>query len=167
MSTTLTPLWRHACLDVDVVPLPLAGLCRLWLRIRETPDVDGLEALYTVVQTYVRDCDDRFVLHIQHCESDTLVPPDMPRMLTIVGKLMEMRELIDTKLRGTIVQAKQIDGTVLWAKDMFLKMYTPRRAFDLVADDAAATSFVDTLLDRERTKRARRETAAVASVPNS
>ena len=128
----------------------------LRMDVREVPVRDDLEAIVLMVSTFVQHHEGRLVIHMRHVETDNLNPPDMQGMLSIVGKLMELRETFDTKLKGAIVQGTCIDDVVLLAKNLFLGLYKPKKPFDIVASDAEVQTFMNGILAHEAEKRKRR-----------
>tara|TARA_B110001450_G_scaffold207090_1_gene197375 strand:+ start:5431 stop:5682 length:252 start_codon:yes stop_codon:yes gene_type:complete len=81
----------------------------------------------------------------------------MQGMLSIVGKILELKDIVNTKLKGTIVQGTCIDDLVIMAKNMFLTIYQPKTPFDVVVTDEDVTKFMAKILEHELKKRARRE----------
>lgn len=129
----------------------------LRMDISEVPVRDDLEAIMTMVSTFIEHHEGRLVIHARHVESEKLNPPDLQGMLSIVGKLMELKDLVDTKLKGTIVQGKCIDDLVIVTKNLFLSLYKPKKPFDIVASDKEVQHFLTGILEHEAEKRQRRE----------
>lgn len=129
----------------------------LRLDISEVPVGDDLEALMLMVSTFIQHHEGRLVIHGRHVETPELKPPNMQGMLSIVGKLMEIKDLVDTKLKGTIVQGKCIDDLVLVTKNLFLSLYKPSKPFDIVVTDKEVNHFMAGILDHEAEKRQRKE----------
>ena len=99
------------------------------------PVGDDLDAIMLMISTFIQHHEGRLAVHVRHVESDKLNPPNMQGMLSIVGKLMEMKDIVDTKLKGTIVQGTRIDDIVIMAKNLFLSLYKPKKPFDIVVTD--------------------------------
>lgn len=129
----------------------------LHMDVSEVPVGDDLEAIMLIVSTFVQHHEGRLVIHARHVESDKLNPPDLQGMLSIVGKLMELKDMVETKLKGTIVQGKCIDDLVLMAKNLFLSLYKPKKPFDIVASDNDVQHFLAGILEHEAEKRQRKE----------
>lgn len=129
----------------------------LRIDLESVPVDDDLDATLVMVSTFIKQYDGRLVLHLRHVETPELQPPDMKAMLSIVGGLMDMKEVIDTKLKGTVVQGTQVDDVARVAKNLFVHLYQPKRPFDLVASDAEVAAFLDPILKHEAEKRERRD----------
>jgi len=150
----MIPLWRGDCIDIDVVDIIKDALVRVWFQVKSSPNTAEIDRISTVFTTYIRNSGHKIILHIQHCHSPELRIPEISEMLTIVGRLLECRDLIDQKLCGTIVQALCVNTQVVFAKDLFLSMYVPKRPFDIVDNDDDATTFMKTLVPNVPKKKA-------------
>ena len=122
--------------------------------------VDDLDALIMILGTFVQHCDGRIIVHARHVVSERLDPPNLQTLILIVGKLLELKDTIDLKLKGTIVQGNRIDDLVLMSKNMFLQLYKPRKPFDIVDSTEGAKLFITNIVDHERDRRIKRETGA-------
>lgn len=129
------------------------------LDISEVPVGDDLEAVMLMMSTFIQHHEGRLVVHARHVETPELKPPNMQGMLSIVGKLMEMKDTVDTKLKGTIVQGTRIDDLVIMAKNLFLSLYKPKKPFDIVVTDTEVQDFMAGILEHEAEKRQRKEAA--------
>ena len=129
----------------------------LHMYVSEVPVGDDLDAIILMISTFIQHHEGRLVIHARHVESDRLNPPNMQGMLSIVGKLMELKDLVDTKLKGTIVQGKCIDDLVIMTKNLFLSLYKPKKPFDIVVTDKEVKHFMSRILEHEAEKRQRRE----------
>lgn len=129
----------------------------LRMDISEVPVGDDLEAIMVMISTFIQHHEGRLVIHARHVETPELKPPNMQGMLSIVGKLMEMKDMVDTKLKGTIVQGTRIDDIVIMAKNLFLSLYKPKKPFDIVASEKDVQHFLDGILEHEAEKRQRKE----------
>lgn len=129
----------------------------LRMDISEVPVGDDLEAFILMISTFIQNHEGRLVLHARHVASDKLNPPDLQGMLSIVGKLMELKDMVDTKLKGTIVQGRRIDDLVIMTKNIFLSLYKPKKPFDIVASEGDAQHFLAGILEHEAEKRQRKE----------
>jgi hypothetical protein len=127
------------------------------MDISEVPVGDDFEAIIAMVSTFIQHHEGRLVIHARHVESDKLNPPNLQGMLSIVGKLMELKDMVDTKLKGTIVQGKCIDDLVIMTKNLFLSLYKPKKPFDIVASEKDVQHFLTRILEHEAEKRQRKE----------
>lgn len=126
----------------------------LQMDISQTPTSEDLETILTIMVTYMKHSEQRFVVHARHVSSHVSAL-DLPAILTIVGALVESREVVDTRLKGTIVQG-DIDEFAIAAKDLFLSMYKPRNPFDIVQTDEQVQTFLTPLFEHECRKRLRK-----------
>ena len=133
----------------------------LRMDISEVPVGDDLDAVMLMVSTFITHHEGRLVVHARHVNSDALPPPNLQSMMSIVGKLMEMRSLVDTKLKGTLVQGKCVDDLVLVTKTLFLSLYKPKQPFDIVTSECEVVRFLDGILAHEAEKRQRKVAGAV------
>lgn len=133
----------------------------LRMDISEVPVGDDLEAIMVVISTFIEHHEGRLVIHARHVTTDKLNPPDLQGMLSIVGKLIELKDIVETKLKGTIVQGKCIDDLVLVTKNIFLSLYKPKKPFDIVAADNDVQRILTGILEHEAEKRRRKEGSKV------
>ena len=124
------------------------------MDISQTLTSDDLETIITIMVTYMKHSEQRFVVHACHISSH-ISALDFPAILTIVGKLVECKEIVDTRLKGTIVQG-DIDEFAIAAKDVFLTMYKPAKPFNIVQTDEQVQTFLAPLLKHEHMKRTRK-----------
>jgi len=129
----------------------------LRMDVSEVPAGDDLDAIMVMVSTFIQHHEGRLVVHARHVETDKLNPPDLQGMLSIVGKLMELKDMVETKLKGTIVQGKCIDDLVIVTKNLFLGLYKPKKPFDIVASEKDVQHFLTGILEHEAEKRQRKE----------
>lgn len=129
------------------------------LDISEVPVGDDLEAVMLMISTFIQHHEGRLVIHARHVETPELKPPNMQGMLSIVGKLMELKDMVDTKLKGTIVQGTRIDDLVIMTKNLFLSLYKPKKPFDIVVTEKEVKHFMAGILEHEAEKRQRKEAA--------
>ena len=146
----MTTVCRRAGVHAYVEPTSAPRLHLLRVDLTCVPTGDALDALVVDLSTFAQDHDERYVLHIRHVDSDTLQPPNLAELLALVGRLLDLKHLVDTKFRGTLVQGRHVDDVVRTAKNLFLGLYQPRRPFDIVASDAEAAAFVDAILARHQ-----------------
>lgn len=128
----------------------------LWIGLQECPQTKDTERLVGAIVDYCATSEKRLLLHFEHCVTDTLTPPDLHQILCIVSKLMENNEIIDRKVYGTCVQCKNLDDVTILAKNMFLNLYQPRRPFDVVKGNHEANAFLQSQVDRAKSKLDRR-----------
>ena len=153
----MTTVCQRPGFVVRLAPTAEPRIHILHMDISEVPVGDDLEAIMLMVSTFIQHHEGRLVIHARHVETPELKPPDMQGMLSIVGKLMEFKDLVETKLKGTIVQGKCIDDLVLVTKNLFLSLYKPRKPFDIVASDKDVQHFLAGILEHEAEKRQRKE----------
>ena len=153
----MTTVCQRPGFVVSLSPTSEPRIQILHMDISEVPVGDDLEAIMTMVATFIEHHEGRLVIHARHVESDKLNPPDLQGMLSIVGKLMELKDMVETKLKGTIVQGKCIDDLVIVTKNLFLSLYKPKNPFDIVASDKDVQHFLDGILEHEAEKRQRKE----------
>tara|TARA_B110001452_G_C15235891_1_gene427891 strand:+ start:671 stop:1066 length:396 start_codon:yes stop_codon:yes gene_type:complete len=127
------------------------------MDISQTPVGDDLEAIMLMISTFIQHHEKRLVIHARHVETPELKPPDLQGMLSIVGKLMELKDSIEKKLKGTIVQGTRIDDLVILTKNVFLGLYKPNKPFDIVASEEEVQHFMTKILEHEAEKRTRKE----------
>lgn len=153
----MTTVCQRPGFVVSLAPTSEPRIQILRMDVSEVPIGDDLDAIMTMVATFIQHHEGRLVIHARHVESDKLNPPDLQGMLSIVGKLMELKEMVETKLKGTIVQGKCIDDLVLMTKNLFLSLYKPKKPFDIVASDKEVQHFLARILEHEAEKRQRKE----------
>lgn len=153
----MTTVCQRPGFVVSLAPTSEPRIHILGMDISEVPVGDDLEAIMLMISTFVENHKGRLVVHARHVESDKLNPPDLQGMLSIVGKLMELKDMVETKLKGTIVQGKCIDDLVIVAKNLFLSLYKPKKPFDIVASEKDVQHFLDGILEHEAEKRLRKE----------
>lgn len=129
----------------------------LRMDISEVPVDEDLDAVMLMISTFITHHEGRLVVHARHVGSDALRPPNLQGMMTIVGRLMDLKTVVDTKLKGTLVQAQCLDEIVLASKTLFLSLYQPRKPFDIVVSEADVANFIDGILAHEAEKRLRRD----------
>ena len=153
----MTTVCQRPGFTVSLAPTSEPRIHILGMDISEVPVGDDLDAIMLMISTFVENHEGRLVVHARHVESDKLNPPDLQGMLSIVGKLMELKDMVETKLKGTIVQGKCIDDLVIMTKNLFLSLYKPKKPFDIVASDKDVKHFLDGILEHEAEKRLRKE----------
>lgn len=153
----MTTVCQRPGFVVSLAPTPEPRIQILRMDISEVPVGDDLDAIMVMVSTFIQHHEGRLVIHARHVESDKLAPPDLQGMLSIVGKLMELKDMVETKLKGTIVQGKCIDDLVLMTKKLFLSLYKPKKPFDIVASEKDVQCFLTGILEHEAEKRQRKE----------
>lgn len=145
----------YACpgVDIELMSTTEPRIQILRVNVSEVPIADELEKILTVMSTFCENCEGRVIFHIRHVETETLKPPDLNGMLTIVGRLMALKDLVDTKLKGMIVQGRCIDELVRVTKNLFLSLYQPKKPFDIVASEDEVECFMRGILHNEAVKR--------------
>ena len=133
-------LYQSDSLDLEVRDASSHDV--VWFGVRTTPDRDEIEHLCTIACMWIEHTERPLVLHIEDTATGLLNPPDMGCILCIVGRLLEHRDQLQKKLRGTCVQARRIDDPARMAKDLFLGVYQPVAPFDIVEGAAAAKAFL-------------------------
>ena len=137
----MATLYRSAGVDLEVRDASSHDV--LWFGLRAAPDRDEIERLCTVACTWIEHTARPLAFHMEHVDGRAdLVPPDMSCILCIVGRLLEHRDALASKLRGTCVQARRIDEPARLAKDLFLSLYQPAAPFDVVVGAQAAQAFL-------------------------
>lgn len=104
----------------------------LWIGVSETPSTEDVERLMAVLFPWFDVVEGGVCLHIEHCETEHIQPPEVGTLLLIAAKLLEAKDRIDRSLVGTVVQARHLDGPALMARDLFLGMYQPRKPLHIV-----------------------------------
>lgn len=120
----------------------------VWVGIRRVPR--NVSTIVNAVAERVRALPERHscALHIEHRDTDDLEPPDLQGFLSLAGALLEQRELLDARVMGTCLQAKRVDETVHLAHGLFLTMYRPKRAFEVLCGEEAARNFLTRTLSQ-------------------
>ena len=150
---TQKPLKTCPGISVFLLDTPEPRLRVLRVDVSDMPSMDVMDEITTTTTQIVRDCDGRLVLHLRHVDTETLTPPDLPRLVMIAGKLMEARSDFDAKVKGTVVETKKLDDFVRAAKNALMSLFQPRGEFSIVDTPAESTMFVDGLVEREQAKR--------------
>jgi hypothetical protein len=153
----MTTVCQRPGFVVSLAPTSEPRIQILRMDVSEMPVGDDLDAIILMISTFIQHHEGRLVIHVRHVDTDKLNPPDMQGMLSIVGKLMEMKDVVDTKLKGTIVQGTCIDDIVIMAKNLYLSLYKPKKPFDIVASDTDVQLFLNGILEHEAEKRKRKE----------
>lgn len=149
----MTDTVLHTCDAWTVLATPFATSCRVHIRMCRRASGALLEEMMSKVVDHVRAAPQSCVMHIEHVDSDSLDPPDLPCMMQIVGQLLQHKDLVEKKLLGTCVQAKTVDDAARVAADLFQSMWQTDAL--LVVDTQEAT---DKFL-RKMTRRLARVTA--------
>ena len=155
----MTTVCQRAGFVVSLAPTSEPRIQILRMDVSEVPVGDDLDAIMVMVSTFIQHHEGRLVIHARHVETPELKPPDLQGMLSIVGKLMELKDMVETKLKGTIVQGKCIDDLVLMTKNLFLSLYKPKKPFDIVASEKDVNKFMTGILKHEAEKRQRKQAA--------
>lgn len=142
------PIYANAYLSVYECPTCDPTLKRIRVDMTQMPSDNGIDALCTVLVTYSQNAPTRTLLHIRHVETENMQPPSMHSMLTIAGRLMENKELLERTLRGTIIQGTRIDDVVRMAYSLFKTIYKPERLFEIVDNDEACMEHVAALVQK-------------------
>lgn len=153
----MTTVCQRPGFVVSLAPTSEPRIQILCMDISEVPVGDDLDAIMLMISTFIQHHEGRLVIHARHVETPELKPPDLQGMLSIVGKLMELKDMVETKLKGTIVQGKCIDDLVLLTKNLFLSLYKPKKPFDIVASEKDVQHFLTGILEHEAEKRQRKE----------
>lgn len=153
----MTTVCQRPGFVVSLAPTSEPRIQILCMDISEVPVGDDLDAIMLMISTFIQHHEGRLVIHARHVETPELKPPDLQGMLSIVGKLMELKDMVETKLKGTIVQGKCIDDLVLITKNLFLSLYKPKKPFDIVASEKDVQHFLTAILEHEAEKRQRNE----------
>lgn len=155
-TNRMTTVFERDDVHVHLVGTSEPRIRILRIDVSEVPTGDALEALNLATAAFLRSCEGRIVIHARHVQSDELKPPDMTGLMSIVGKLFELKEVVDAKLKGTIVQCKRLDDIVVATKNLFLTLYKPKREFDIVTSEQEVETFLERILAHEADKRERR-----------
>lgn len=128
------PLFRSEALDVE----PRDGGRLLHLQVRASSGRDEIERALDAILAWM--CSEaappRVAVHID--ASAPLVPPDLPSIMHLAGRLLEARDLVQARLRGTCIQTHHVDGPTRFALDLFTSFYKPVRPMDVVEGPDAA-----------------------------
>ena len=119
------------------------------ISVRATPDVEHIDRLATLLQRYLTEGNGqklRVVIKIRHVDSERLAVPNLAQLLCIVRNLVDMRDLIDERLLGTVIQARGLDESVDAAQRMFFDFYKPRKPLRIVTSNAACEDFVQSVM---------------------
>lgn len=137
-----TTIWTGGVFDVRARPRTV------WIGVCRSPSADEIERLTAVLLPWLQvasETGDSFVLHVEDSAADDMTPLELPQLLCLVAKLMEHRELIDRALFGTVIQVRKLDDAAVFAKDLFLGLYTPSKPFDLVRTPEEVARFFKSL----------------------
>ena len=129
-----------------------ATLKRLRMDMTHLPADDKIDALCTVIATYFEHAPHRVVLHIRHVETSDMQPPSMASMISIAGRLMQHRDVVDRALRATIIQGTRIDDTVRVAHSLFKTVYNPATPFEVVDGEQECARHIDDLVRKRLTR---------------
>ena len=143
-------LYTSEAVDVRVYAEPERRSDRVWIGLRTSLPRDEIDKLCTVVCQCIADAPRKVLLHLEHVPNadPELVPPDLAVVLCIVGRLMEYRDVLASKLRGTCIQAQRIDEPAKLAKSLFLSVYNPSTPMDIVDSPEEARRFLDTIVQK-------------------
>lgn len=115
---------------------------RIHLQLWEMPRGSELERMTATFATILESDRRKAIFHIEHMkESIALVPPDMPSLLHIVSKLLEIRDDISRALAGTCLQAHEIDDPARQTLGFFESLYKPTRPFRVLVGEEHAKAF--------------------------
>lgn len=134
-----TRVETRVCTDVPDVSI-------VWIGLSAVPRdvVPVIETICARIDAVPRA--HKCVLHIEHCDTDDLVPPDLQGFLALAGALFEKKTLIDARVHGTCLQAKRVDETVQLAHGIFLTMYRPKHPFEVLCGADAARAFIERIV---------------------
>lgn len=130
----MAPLYRGETMDADWHEDTML----LWIGVRSSPSQTEIDKACTVLGTWVTHTTARFAVHIEHVADTHLAPPELPVLLSIASRLLEYRDVLDTKLRGTCIQAQKLDEAARFARDLFLSVYQPHAPLHIVEGASAA-----------------------------
>ena len=154
MSTTT--LYSQPELKVSCVPTrePRISILRIDIStVTANLDPAAMEAIRTFFDT----CTGRIVTHA-HISSDET--PGMAQVMSVVRHLIELQTVMDTKLKGTIVQVERRGRGVDWSLTLLNTLYKPknaaRRVFEVVDTDEGAEQILEGILAHEAEKQARK-----------
>ena len=153
----MTKVWECDGVTAELRDTDLNSVKTVWIGVESMPSGDRVDTMVNVVVEQFANLHVKVILHIQHCETDDLHPPDWMQMMSIVAALMRNKEVIEKKLVGTILQAKNIDETVKAAKGMFDSVYQTHCRFDIVTTGTEVATFLEEVLEKRRQKERKRE----------
>lgn len=153
----MTTVCQRPGFVVGIAPTSEVRIQILRMDISEVPTGDDMDAIMLMISTFIQHHEGRLVVHLRHVETPELKPPNIQDMLSIVGKLMELKDILETKLKGIIVQGKCIDDLVTVTKNIFLSLYKPKKPFDIVSSEKEVQHIVAGILKHETEKRQRAE----------
>tara|TARA_B110001450_G_C17474065_1_gene421409 strand:+ start:29 stop:517 length:489 start_codon:yes stop_codon:yes gene_type:complete len=128
------------------------------LRLDISTVIEDLDPAMEAVRTFFDTCSGRIVTHA-HISSDET--PGMAQVMSLVRHVMELQTVMDTKLKGTIVQMGRHDKRVDWSLALMNTVYKPtseqaaRRVFEVVDTDEGAERVLEGILAHEAEKQAR------------
>ena len=128
-------------------------LKRLRMDMTHLPAEDKIDALCTVIATYFEHVPHRVVLHIRHVETSDMQPPSMASMISIAGRLMQHRDVVDRALRATIIQGTRIDDPGRVAHALFNTVYNPATPFEVVDCDEECARHIENLVRKRLTRK--------------
>ena len=113
--------------------IELRGADLVWMGLRATPDRDDMDTSMDVVRKWLVAQPHRVTLHVEDVAPPAAVAPlDLPCILCLVGKLLEHRDLVESRLRGACIQARTVDGPARAAHSLFLSVYALNAPIRLV-----------------------------------
>lgn len=157
----MTTVYTGSGIDVSLVATREPRI--FVLRIDISKSFIDLSSVMAAVTAFFQDVNGRIVTHIRLVSSSALETPGMSQIVLITSTLMDLQSVMDTKLKGTIIEMGSSNKRLKWSSELFMKYYQPtseraaRRVFEVV-DTADDTSRVlERILTHEKKKRERRE----------
>ena len=140
----------HALYECDEVSMEIRPVDSqrdiIWIGIRVTPNVQLVSKLSTILEAWARNTDSKFIFWANHLkDSAELKIPDIPTMIHIIGRLMDHKDLLETRLLGTCVETRNMNDACSFARDQFLALYKPIKPFTIVEGEEKALAFLKTI----------------------
>ena len=148
MATEQSPSPLFLCPSFEATVYPRGKRHLIFVEIMRNPDPDDVERISTILLAWARNTTHRFAMHWKHSDriAHDVDPPDLKALMTIVGTLLQHRDVLERRLAAVCMQGRVVDDLVVASKNLFLQLYQPKMSFDVVACDADATAFLDEAL---------------------
>ena len=150
------PLFARPGATFHLTPTPEARLHVIRMDVTTTRMSDAIEDLSVFFATFCRDFEDVSSSTCATSRRTASTRPGCRRSSRSSASSSRRARSSTPRRRGRAGEGNRIDDFVLGANNLFLSIYQPKRAFDIVDTPRGASDFVDALVTRERAKRERR-----------
>jgi hypothetical protein len=118
-----------------VMQLDEENIVKVEIGVKVVPEERKLNELMGEVEAFCKRCEKRVMIVIRHIETDELVPPELPAMISMVKKIVDLKDLVEKKCAGVVIRGKYVDDRAKTAMDIFEKLYNPPFYLKMVSSE--------------------------------